>query len=194
MDRVLGKRLRPPNFILFPADITPVAAVIVIRLKDQSLSFFTDEFQQIDLFTEVIALPRAHAARPRNMTRNHRPFIRTEERRVTSIGEHRKQRLLVDDLRTKTVDHTDCPRAIGIEQSGMLSHNWEILINQKPLVNNIYFEIANAQTAIAEFQFVRRSDDRRMALRFKILAEQLELFLRGHAFQIDDRDRSEERR
>src|SRR5437016_9016945 len=165
-----------------------MATVIVVGLKDQSLSFFTDEFQQIDLFAEVIALPRAHAARPRNMTRNHRPFIRTEERRVTSIGEHRKQSLLVDDLRTKTVDHTDCPRAICIEQRGMLSHDWKILIDEQPLIDYVDFKIANAQTAIAEFQFVRRSDDRRMALSFKILAEQFELFLRRHAFQIDDRD------
>src|SRR5205807_441774 len=103
-------------------------------------------------------------------------------------GEDRKQRLLVNDLRTKTVDHTDCPRAICIEQGGMLSHKRQILINQKPLVNNIYFKIAKAQTAVAEFKFVRRSDDRRMALSFKILAEQFELFLRRHAFQIDDRD------
>ena len=136
-----------------------MATVIVVRLKDQSLSFFTDEFQQIDLFSEVIALPHAHPARPRNVTRNHRSFIRTEERCVTSIGEYRKQRFLVNDLRTKTVDHTDRPRTISIEQSGMRSDNWEILIDEQPLVNNIYFKIANAQTAIAELKFVRRSDD-----------------------------------
>src|SRR5207247_8906828 len=142
------------------------ALVIVLRREHHPLPPLSDAFQQVDRLTQVIALPRGHAARPRNMTRNHRLFIRTEERCVASIGEYRKQRFLVNDLRTKTVDHTDRPRTISIEQSGMRSDNWEILIDEQPLVNNIYFKIANAQTAIAELKFVRRSDDRRMALSF----------------------------
>src|ERR1051325_3165830 len=91
-------------------------------------------------------------------------------------------------LRAKTVYHADSSRAISIEQRRMLCHGWQVFVDQQPFINYIDFEIAHTQTVVRELEFIRRSDYRRAALRFKVFAEQLEFFLRRHAFQIDYRD------
>src|SRR5207249_2910213 len=70
----------------------------------------------------------------------------------------------------------------------MLAHNRQIFIDQKSLVNNVDFKLANVQTTVAEFKLVRRSDNRRIPFSFKILAKEFKLFLRGHALKIDNRD------
>src|SRR6059036_2669253 len=70
----------------------------------------------------------------------------------------------------------------------MLAHNRQIFIDQKSLVNNVDFKLANVQTTVAEFKLLRRSDNRPIPFSFKILAKEFKLFLRGHALKINNRD------
>ena len=92
----------------------------------------------------------------------------------------------MNNFGAETVDHADRAGPVCIEQRRLLVHDRKIFIDQQTLVNDIYFKITNPQSVIAEFEFIRRSNNRRVALRFKIFAEQLELLLGRHAPEIDD--------
>src|SRR5947209_9667685 len=107
---------------------------------------------------------------------------------MTLVRQHSKKRLLMNQLGPKAVDHAHGPSAVGVKQCRVIRHDGQVFIDQQTLVNDIYLEVAGAQAAVAKLELIRRCNYRRISPRLKKFAKQLELLLRTHPFQIDDRD------
>src|SRR5215213_2498841 len=107
---------------------------------------------------------------------------------MPAVCEHGKQRLLVNELRTKTVDHADRPRAVGIQQGRIVAHDRQVLVHQQALVNDVDLQARNAETVVAEFKFLWRADYRWIAGLLEEISEQFKLADCRHSRQIDNRD------
>src|SRR5207249_3833408 len=134
--------------------------------------------KQIDLFAEIIALLGAHSPRPGNVRADHRALLLIEQARVPLRGQDGEDRLFMDQLRAKTVDHADGASTISLQQRGIQLDDRLVLVNEQPLVNDVNFEFTDAQTIALKLQLVRRANDRRVTFTLEELLEQLKLFLR----------------
>src|SRR5207245_10489455 len=123
-----------------------VPAVVVVWFQHEAISVCGDKLKQIDLFAEIIALLGAHSPRPGNVLADRRALLLIEQARVTLRGQDSEDRLFVDQLRAKTVDHADRSGSISLQQRGILLDDRQILVNEQPLVKDIYFEFTYAQT------------------------------------------------
>src|SRR6185369_8286804 len=91
------------------------------------------------------------------------------------IRQHRKQRLLMNQLGTKTVDHADRARAIRIQQRRRLAHDRQVFVDEKSLVNDVDLLTTDAQAIVAKLELLRRADNCRVSRLLKEVAEKLKL-------------------
>ncbi len=136
-----------------------MAAVIVIGLEHQSLTVCADEIEQVHFTTEVISMFVFDHARPRHVSTDCFAFVVGEQLGMTWIGKHRKERLLVNELRTKTVDHADRARSIRFQQRRVFTNDRQVFVHEQALVDDIDLLARDAQAIVFEFELLRRADD-----------------------------------
>src|SRR3712207_5909542 len=88
--------------------------------------------------------PLAHLARPGDVRPDGLALGAVEEARVTLVREDGEERLLVDELRAEVVDHADGARAVGFQERLVLFHDGQVLVDEQPLVDDVYAEVAAA--------------------------------------------------
>src|SRR5579885_1941421 len=99
-----AQSLVPSDLVVAPADVDAVAAVVVIRLEHEPMAVGADEFDEVNRLAVLLRLSLAHFARPRDVPANRLVLFRREEVRVPFVGQHGEERLLMNQLRPKTVD------------------------------------------------------------------------------------------
>src|SRR5215216_3599443 len=165
-----------------------MTTVIVVWLQYQPFAVAADKLEQLDTAAEVVSFFVSYRARPGHVRTNRVEFFVGEQPGMTWIRQNGEQRLLVDQLRAKTVHHADCAGAIRVEQRRVFANDRQVLIHEQALVNDVDLLPRHAEAIVFEFQFLWRADYRWIAGLFEELSKKLKLFDCRNSRQIDNRD------
>ena len=167
-----------------------LVAVVVVGLQRQLLAVLRDELGQIDGLVVVRGFGGGHQARPRHMIANGFALGGRELGGHGFIGEQAEHRLLMGQFGAEAVHHADRAFAIGLHQRMAQVEADQKLLHAEPAVDQVDFEDALAQNAVAIFQLFRRDDLHLIAFVAEEIAEQLVFAVAGVVgrAELDDRD------
>src|SRR5205823_1647051 len=110
------ERAVPLALARLPSKDDALASILVARLENELRPVTANVLDEIDRAAVTLGPDVAHHSRPGNVPANDRSLVIGEQRRISIVGEHGKERFLLARLAPERVRDADRTRAVRPEE------------------------------------------------------------------------------